>query len=149
MYTLLLSQGAKGLLRMPSLSQAILRKEVGRMKLTIPATPPSLNVQHRMHYRAKMSLKREWVLQIRAVLPIPFNSRLNRKKKVVITLFHSRPYDKDNAYGAVKPVVDAMKVWCLLRDDTAEWLDLSVEQEKWPHKRRHTVIEIEEVWPDG
>jgi len=39
--------------------------------------------------------------------------------------------------------VDAMKKQRLIVDDTAEWLDLEVQQGKEPHKSRYTIVEIE------
>jgi hypothetical protein len=85
-------------------------------------------------------LWREW---IRATfLPgIP----ADKKMRVKIVLYHSRVYDKDNAFGACKIVVDAIKHWKLIVDDSPDWMDLQVSQDICPHKRRHTVIELEEA----
>jgi hypothetical protein len=115
------------------------------MKLTIPDVPPSLNKVLRMHWAKKRQLKRSWHLQVWAETglgPVP-SAPVPRKRKVGITLHHSRFYDKDNAYGACKVLVDVLRAEGLIYDDTAEWLDLTVEQAKCPHKQRHTVIEIE------
>lgn len=114
------------------------------MRLTIPDVPPSLNRVMGKHWRVKNGEKDKWILLVRSqIIPVPM-SRISRKR-VKITLHHSRPYDKDNAYGAVKPVVDALRHWNLIWDDTREYLDLAVEQEKCPHKQRYTVIEIGEA----
>jgi hypothetical protein len=65
------------------------------------------------------------------------------KMRCKITLHHARPYDKDNAYGACKPVVDALVRNGALWEDTPYYTDLTVEQEKFPHKKRFTSIELE------
>jgi hypothetical protein len=112
------------------------------MKLEVLAVPPSLNKVSRMHWRQQRDLHGVWKLLVRSQMPGIFLQPIVRMR-VKITLFHSRFYDKDNAYGAVKPIVDGLRHWKLIFDDTAEYLDLSVEQQKCPHKRRHTVIELE------
>ena len=112
------------------------------MTLTIPDVPPSLNRVMGKHWRVKNGEKDKWILFVRSQI-IPSPMRLALRKQVKITLHHSRLYDLDNAYGAVKPVVDALRAWNLIWDDTKKYLDLTVEQEQCPHKQRHTVIEIE------
>lgn len=113
------------------------------MKLTIPDVPPSLNKVLRMHWAAKRKLKKHWTEIFYAELfskPADFS---RKKRTVKITLHHSRFYDKDNAYGAVKPLVDVLTDHSVIVDDSAEWLELTVEQAKVPHKQRFTTIEIE------
>jgi hypothetical protein len=115
------------------------------MKLVIPEVPISLNRLLRLHWRDRQELNAAWVLFVRAAF-LP-NGAARSKMRVTITLHHSRLFDKDNAYGAVKVCVDALKTWHIIRDDTAEWLDLSVKQERCSHKTRHTVIEVSEANP--
>jgi len=64
------------------------------------------------------------------------------KMRCSVILAHSRPFDPDNAVGAVKPVIDALKRWGLIFDDTPEYLDLTVEQKKCKRKDVHTIIEL-------
>jgi hypothetical protein len=112
------------------------------LRIDISGVPPSLNKTLNMHWRELTNLKNTWKALVRSqIIPSPMN--LSQRKRVKITLHHSRFYDKDNAYGAVKVLVDALKAWNLIWDDSAVYLDLSVEQEKCPHKKRHTVIELE------
>ena len=111
------------------------------MKLHIPALPPSLNKTSRMHWRAQRRLNDNRRLWIRAYLPEYYLKPIVRMR-CKITLHHSRPYDTDNAYGAVKPVVDALRAWQLIFDDTKEYLDLTVEQAKSNRKKPLTVIEL-------
>lgn len=112
------------------------------MRLDIPSVPPSPNRVLGKHWSMKAGVKDEWVLLVRTQI-IPTPMMRFAKKRVTITLHHSRSYDKDNLYASVKPVVDALKHWNLIWDDAPEFLDLTVDQEKCPHKKRHTVIEIE------
>jgi hypothetical protein len=112
------------------------------MKLTIQAVPPSLNKTQRMHWAKRKRLNDEWKLLVRAEMPQivlhPFV-----KMRCCITLAHSRAFDKDNAYGACKPVVDALTHWKLIFDDSLECLDLKIEQVKCSRSEAHTVIELE------
>lgn len=112
------------------------------MRLEIQACPPSLNKVLRMHWTKKRSLWNDWRVDVRGAMP-EVVLRPIVKMRCKITLAHSRLYDQDNAYGAVKPVVDALKEWKLIVDDKPEYLELTVEQEKCPHKQRHTIIELE------
>ena len=66
-------------------------------------------------------------------------------RRVTITLYHSRLFDKDNSYGACKVIFDALKAQGLIVDDSPEWLDAIVEQKKCKHKERHTVIQLEAI----
>jgi hypothetical protein len=111
------------------------------MKLTIPAVPPSPNRVLGKHWSTKAGEKDKWILLVRSqILP---GRALQKRKLVVIALAHSREYDKDNAYAAVKPIVDALKHWNLIWDDSPEWLDLIVVQKKCKRKDAHTIIELE------
>jgi hypothetical protein len=112
------------------------------MKLIIPEIPPSLNKTQRMHWATQRKLSKMWAWLIRSKLP-EMHLEPIVKMRVSVTLCHSRFFDKDNAYGACKPLVDGLKTWGLVRDDTAEFLELTVEQEKCPHKQRHTIIDLE------
>jgi len=115
------------------------------MKLIIPAIPPSPNRILGKHWSVKAGEKNAWVLWVRGqVLPKPVQKF---KCRVAIWLFHPREYDRDNLFASVKPVVDALKHWRLIRDDSSEWLDLDVQQEKCPKKFQRTEIYIERLQP--
>lgn len=114
------------------------------MRLEIPDVPPSLNKMLNMHWRDRAVLSHTWKAWVRSrIIPTPIN--IAERKRLKITLHHSRPYDKDNSYGAVKVLVDALKAWNLIWDDSALYLDLTVKQAKCAHKKRHTTIEIEAI----
>ena len=112
------------------------------MKLTIPAVPPSLNKTLGMNRWERQALNESWRLLIRTqFLP---DGRGREKKRVRIVLWHSRRYDEcDNLQGSCKPIFDALKSWGLIYDDSPEWLEAHISQEKCKHRDRHTTIEIE------
>jgi hypothetical protein len=116
-------------------------RETG-MKLDIPDVPPSLNRTLRMHWAKKQDIKNSWILLIRQQLNGAYLKPIV-KMRCKITLCHARAYDKDNLYGSVKPLVDALRFNRLIMDDTAKYLDLTVEQSQCAHKERHTVIELD------
>ena len=110
------------------------------MKLEIQFLPLSPNSLRGRPWGMKKRLAEEWKQRIRSAW-IPERLAPERKR-VVITLHHSRLYDMDNAYGSVKPILDALKHWGIIVDDSAEWLELSVGQSQCPHRLRHTTIEV-------
>lgn len=117
------------------------------MKLEIPDVPPSLNKVLNMHWRTKRKLQSDWAWLVLAATNKQQRIELKYslvKKRVRITLHHSRLYDTDNAYGACKVLFDALKNNGFLVDDNELWLLSTVEQEKCPHKKRHTIIDMED-----
>jgi hypothetical protein len=52
-----------------------------------------------------------------------------KKPKVTITLHQIREMDYDNMYGAVKPVLDALKKIGAIVDDSPRHISLEVKQE--------------------
>lgn len=112
------------------------------MKLTIADVPPSLNMLMRLHWWNQHALRKKWALLVRCQLD-GYYLKATVKVRVAVTLCHARLYDADNAVGACKVLVDALKDWRLIYDDTKEYLELVVKQEKCAHKRRHTLVEIE------
>jgi len=117
------------------------------IRLVIPDVPPSLNVLLNLHWRNQRKVRDKWILEVRGqmdtnqVWPKPTGPT-----KATITLYHSRPYDEaDNLKGACKPLIDALKHWKLIYDDTPEYLEADIRQAKCPHKQRHTIVELEPV----
>lgn len=118
------------------------------IKLDIPDVPLSLNRVLPMHWTARRKYKLNWLSYM--YMWLPNDKRVlqgchaeRRKMRVTITLFHSRLFDRDNAFGACKVIFDALRDALLLYDDRPEFLESHVEQQKYPHRMRHTLIEIE------
>lgn len=118
------------------------------LRLDIPDVPPSLNKVLNMHWRTKRKLQRDWAWLALAATNKQQRLELKydlRPKQATVTLHHSRFYDRDNAFGACKVLFDALKRNGFIVDDAPEWLKQEVFQQKCPHKKRHTVIEISEA----
>lgn len=60
--------------------------------------------------------------------------------RISIILFCVRLLDTNNAYAAVKPVVDALTVFGVIEDDRPDCIELVVRQQRVPHKGEETVI---------
>lgn len=62
---------------------------------------------------------------------------------VRIKRFGTRLLDEgDNLPGSAKPLVDCLKEAGLIHDDTREWLELEVTQERVPAGQERTEVEI-------
>jgi hypothetical protein len=116
-------------------------------KLTIPRVPLSPNKLLGKHWSAKAKERTLWMNEIiyGKVEGIPQLSHrwAKEKVKVIITIHNARQYDRDNAWGACKPILDAMKALGLIVDDRAAWCELEVRQEKSTRKDKRTEIYVE------
>jgi len=73
---------------------------------------------------------------------------LKPKIELKITRFYGyrkRQLDKDNLYGACKPLIDAIRGFKIIPDDTPRHIDLYVEQEKSPDKSTFVQINAVEI----
>lgn len=59
--------------------------------------------------------------------------------------YRKRAFDKDNLYGACKPLIDAVRGLKVIPDDTPAHINLYVEQEKSPTKQSFVRISAHEV----
>ena len=87
--------------------------------VTIHTVPPSLNVLLRMHWaeRARvMGRLRDWTAGCVRYAQVP---PLGRARITITRYAPGRPLDADNAAGAMKPVLDGIKVAGVVTDDDA------------------------------
>jgi hypothetical protein len=113
------------------------------MTLTIPRLAPSLNRALRMHWSAR---KREQAAWDALVLQALSGSRPKMERaRVEITRFYAKhALDKDGAYGAQKPVIDALVHAGIIPDDSPEHIELTVLQVKVATvKEERTEIRLE------
>ena len=59
--------------------------------------------------------------------------------------YRKRAFDKDNLYGACKPLIDSIRGHKIIPDDTPSHINLYVEQEKSPDKTSFVRIEATEA----
>ena len=118
------------------------------MRVEWTDVPPSLNQVLRMHWAVKRKLGQNWHWVLSGIRTIDARNLRDAAKrqsrvKMLITLHNARQYDRDNAFGACKVIVDAAKQAGLIYDDRPAYLDLEVKQEKSTRKAKKTVIEFE------
>lgn len=76
----------------------------------------------------------------------PGKAKSDARPFVSIIMFRVRLLDKDNAYGATKPITDSLCKVGLLPGDSEDEIRLKVDQEKVAHRReQRTQIRI--VYP--
>jgi Holliday junction resolvase RusA-like endonuclease len=109
------------------------------MNATINKLPKTHNDRLRSHWRTQRRETKDWVLMVRAACGLPQFGKVQGRCKVTITLYRKRLQDPDNAVASVKPVLDALVRNGWLVDDSAEYLELHVKEEK--SKEQRTVIE--------
>lgn len=125
----------------------------GPMSVTIPVpmVPPSANVLRR-RYRHPMAYKRlrdSWKRMLWALVQghdkdwLLAMAALGKRMRVDINIMHSRLYDRDNAYGSVKPCLDSLVSLHFLAGDSEKHIDLHVEQTK--SRANETIITIREA----
>jgi hypothetical protein len=115
--------------------------------ITVPDVPPSLNKVLRMHWAVKRRLKMNWGNHFYGLPPSAFKflaakAYCRSKMRMVVTIYNSRQYDRDNAFGACKIIADAAREAGMIYDDRPEFFELNVEQVKSTRKDKRTVIEI-------
>ena len=132
----------------PGLNRTITPQETHRsVVIRVPGCPPSLNKILRMHWATRKKLLEAWSSDLWYSASCLGRSatlsgwaRSRARLTVNICLQHNRLFDKDNAYGSVKVVLDAMKSLGFIADDSPEFIDLEVTQEK--SRTVETVITI-------
>jgi Holliday junction resolvase RusA-like endonuclease len=110
--------------------------------MVIDAVPPSLNVYLHQHWRDRSKVRDEWCELVMAAACGQPRPPLGYKR-VTVTLYLRRLRDLDNAYGGIKPLVDALRLRGLIEDDAPDCIELVLRQHK--AKVEMTIIEIEEA----
>jgi len=114
------------------------------MILEIPRVPASPNYLRGKHWRVRWREYRLWneevgiaILQTRDKPSAPYE-----RAQVTIHRRSRGKLDKDNLYGSVKPVVDALRHAAIIVNDTEDHIQLDVTQSRGAPLTR---IEIQPV----
>jgi len=117
------------------------------IRLTIFTELPSANKVMRMHWAERKRLRIRLAAEIGCAYMDQSDKPIHRrqiKRSVIVKLYRrGRRFDKDNAYGAAKILIDSLRDLGLIYNDSEKWLDLSVCQEL-DHENPRTVIEIKD-----
>jgi Holliday junction resolvase RusA-like endonuclease len=115
------------------------------MKLTIPRIPVSLNKLLRMHWTTKRRDRDAWKEEIQVAMPYQYPpARKGERLRLAICQYRSRMLDRDNLYGSVKNIVDALCDMGLIFNDDDKHLDLHVSQVKAKRREQKTEITVAE-----
>jgi hypothetical protein len=115
------------------------------MRLIIPDIPRGMNGSNgllRMGYRARSKYNSYWRDLVRSQID---NSHKPQRSKCIVSISQMRhkKLDPDNLSASCKPILDALKWWRLIKDDSEEWIDLRPSQTIG--KEKIMIINIEEV----
>ena len=111
-----------------------------KMRIIIDVVPVSLNKLLRMCWAARNDYNNRWKMLVRAAIPAPQEPPAG-KQSVYIAQTRRRLLDPDNLYAACKPILDALKTWGLIADDSPAHISLTVFQRVG--KEKQTQIDIE------
>ena len=101
--------------------------------------PATLNQTLRWHWMKRHKYNEGWFYHLLSEAgKCPFEP--TGVTKLRIEVYRSRFQDKDNMYGSVKPLVDAVKKLGWLEDDDPGHVDLKVEEIKSKRVNQRTEI---------
>jgi Holliday junction resolvase RusA-like endonuclease len=121
-------------------------------RIIIKTLTPSLNKLLRMNRwkvaELKQTLAWEVFTELHEQNPDYEVIMTPRKMKMQIISYRKSFLDKDNLWGGLKPLVDAIKELRLIYDDSVEFLNLKAEQRiEKKRKNQRTEITISHVSP--
>lgn len=117
------------------------------IKLEIPFKIESQNkFSNRRGFGAQFAYKNyrdEWMQHIMCALKMREDMCDGRRANVFIESRRTRLLDKGNLYGGAKPVLDSLKHFGLIVDDSPKWIEEEVFQTQVKAGEECTIITIE------
>ena len=111
-------------------------------KWVFDVMPVTLNQTLRWHWMKRHRYNEGWFVRFIAEAGRPSGDP-GEKMSLRIDVYRSRFQDKDNMYGSVKPLVDAVKKLGWIVDDDPAHLDLKVQEIKSKRKDQRTEVFLE------
>jgi Holliday junction resolvase RusA-like endonuclease len=119
---------------------------VWRMELDMPLK--SLN-RHAVNFgAARFAYRKErdawqWLIKREVLRWFDLHKADSKRRVTIKRLFagRCRAFDQDNLVGAAKIVVDALKSEGVIRDDSPDWVELHVLQQKSERNETHVLVE--------
>ena len=112
------------------------------MKLIIPDIPKSPNKRRGEHWGAAKRYAKYWKDLVRSCIDNS-HAPCRTRQRVIIVQMRKRKLDPDNLSASVKPCLDALTHWKLIRDDSDKWIELDCRQQIG--KVKTTIIVIEGI----
>jgi len=103
--------------------------------------PATLNQTLRWHFMKRHKYNDGWYMEFMGAAGRP-SRPVTGQARLRITVYRSRFQDKDNMYGSVKPIVDAINKLGWLVDDNPEYLDLKVQEIKSKRVDQRTEVSL-------
>ena len=130
---------------------SIRRVCVGNKKLVCRTVPHGLN--SKMHWAKKHEWDNAWKAQVFWLIREKgWIVRQMEYARIEIELKSVQPQDKDNAYGSVKPLVDATKGF-VIEDDNQDQLDLIVRSVRVNRRSdegvKIRITELDSKWKEA
>jgi Holliday junction resolvase RusA-like endonuclease len=125
-------------------------KVVLKLKILLPV--PSWNAFIGTHHWKMTNEKKKWAHHVgmakifaKANGEMPYSMMLkNMKRLVTVIAYRKRRIDTDNL--CLKPIMDALVIHDLLKDDSIKWCQLHVKQEKCEKgEAPFTIVELENM----
>lgn len=115
------------------------------VRITVPMVPPSINKMRHMHFHDYRRLRDRWESTMYILMGHRQLSELRQrpvgKVHVQMHIEHTRLFDPDGLYSAVKIPLDCLVRLEIIPNDTPENLTLSVTQAKSKEKQTTIVID--------
>ena len=111
-------------------------------KWVFDVMPATLNQALRWHWMKRHRYNEGWYVRMIGEAGRPTGDPVG-KARLTINVYRSRFQDKDNMYGSVKPIVDAINKLGWIIDDDRKNLDLKVDEIKAKRKDQRTEIFLE------
>lgn len=110
----------------------------------IPDVTPSQNVLDRMHWAAKHRLRDDWYWRVR--WRCGNKKPIKIKMRVTITRVSNRLLDEQNLSAGMKYLVDGLKQYGHIYEDSPKWCEFRCDQRKCTgDEEPHMVVQISPV----
>ena len=111
----------------------------------IPKLSRSINRTHGTHWSIQRKEREEWARWLGVARDKPPKA-VGRRRLLIHRFSCSDGLDRDNLYGSYKQLIDAIKAAGLIVDDSDEWLDLIIVNERAETRAdAHTLIVLGEA----
>lgn len=107
------------------------------ISIIVPRVPLSPNKVIGKHWSFARKDKADWTSQIFAAIPCERRheraAHQERRSVSIRVIWGARRLDPDNLVASTKPLIDALRNNGMIYNDSADWIELTVEQQLCSH----------------